>query len=408
MAADSLYVESKLYTHLHDTSVNVLNARVGSNALLTQAWQDVNQNANYRGADFLTEALGQMRADFARRNGVLLQVDPAQGNQPLNAADPQGGLDIVSPSNNPLRARFEEIQKLHRFHDNYAGQYALYLKNSKTLEVGEVTAHGPGSPNVYIEAVGADSDLKISGTVSTRSDNEKEGGIILIAGRQLDLEGRLETISTRRYQLVDIIGKGTTDNQDQFGPRRSVLNAAIFNGGQGIAPQNDFTSSQFVIRLNNQSSLNEDYRTHTYQRVVTHLGFANESGFMSYVGYADGNVQQFDVAGEAGIRDGSRDQLDLSNQSAIQAALSPNNAVVFTRSIAFNNAFLDSNQTLPTVAIVRRADDFYLFENASAADRADITDLTVEYQEVKEVRTLGAQGATSYLLIHCLQQFRIR
>ena len=297
-------------------------------------------------------------------------------------------------NNNPLRANYENITKLHRFEDTYAGQYALFIKNSQTLDVQLVMAGLSESPNIYIETEGASSDLQVSQGVETLSSNEREGGIVLIAGRKLDLVGELKTSNSLRTQLIDRIGDGTADNFDQFGPRRSVLNATIYNGGLGLQPKEDFTSTQFVIRFNTQAQLYEDFRTHIYQRVVANAGFAGESGFMAYVGYADGNVQQFDVAGEEGIRDGQRSQLNLGNQTAIQAALAPNDALVLSRSIAFTNAFLDSNQKLPTVAIMRRADDFFLFENASAANAEDITDLTVEYQAVNEVRALGGRGAT--------------
>ena len=391
--AGSLQLQAALHAHLHDTTVNSLVAMVGKNGLL-QDWQIVNDRANQRGDDFLLEALGQSRVDFARANGVLQQANVSRNENPFNAAAPQGNFDVDAAANNPQRTRYEAVERLHRFADTYAGQYALFIKNSKTLDVQLVMAGAGDNPNVYIETDGAQSDLKVSGTIATISDDATEGGIVLVAGKQLLLEGQLMTTSDLRTQLIDVIGTDTRDNFDQFGPRRSVLNATIFNGGQGIQPQEDFVSTQFVIRLNNQAKLYEDYRTHIYQRVVAHLGFENESGFMSYVGYADGNVQQFDVAGEVGVRDGLRSELNLNDQTSIQAATAPNEAVVFSRSIAFTNSFLDSNQTLPTVAIVRRADDFFLFENAAATNAEDIVDLTVEYQEVNEVRSLGGRGAT--------------
>jgi hypothetical protein len=323
-----------------------------------------------------------------------LEIDPSQADNPASGADPNGNLNILAPNNNPLRQTYEAIEQLHRFADTYAGQYALFIKNSQSLDVQLVTAGASTSPNVYIETDGLQSDLTVSGRIATASDTDREGGIVLVAGRELNLIGQLATINSLRDQLIDRIGDSSVDNNDQFGPRRSVLNATIYNGGEGIQPQNDFTSTEFVIRLNNQARLYEDFRTHIYQRVVTNVGFVNESGFMAYVGYADGNVQQFDVAGETGIRDGNRSQLDLGDQTSIQAALGNSDPVVFSRSIAFKTSFLDSNQTLPTVAIVRRADDFFLFENASAANSEDIVDLTVEYQEVREVTALGARGAT--------------
>ncbi len=389
----SLELWARTYAHLHDTTVESLTATVGANGLL-QSWQLVNSRVSQRGDDFLLDALGSDRINYVTRNGVLTQIDATQSENPPNAADPRGNFSVDATGNNPLRTRYDDVAKLHRFEDTYAGQYALFIKNSQSLVVKSVAAGSSANPNVYIETVGTTSDLKVTGEVLTASTNDREGGIVLIAGRTLDLVGDLKTSNTLRTQFIDEIGDATADNFDEFGPRRSVLNATIYNGGQGIQPQGDFTSTQFVIRFNTQSLLYEDYRTHIYQRVVAHGGFAGESGFMSYIGYADGNVQQFDVSGEIGIRDGNRSQLNLGDQNSIQAALGPKDAMVFSRSIAFTNAFLDSNQKLPTIAIIRRADDFFLFENASAFNAEDIVDLTVEYQAVNEARSLGGRGAT--------------
>ncbi len=386
------------YAHLHETTINTLQANVGSNGKL-QTWQIVNANASQRGDDFLFTALGQERVDFAMNNGVLQSVDTSIPTSPNGPNSPQTpkiddiNFNPTNASNNPSRSEFDAVAERYRFADTYNSLYALFIKNTQSLDVISVTAGQSDAPNVYIETDGKQSDLTVVGTIATDSKNANEGGIVLVAGQQLNLEGQLLAKSTIHYQVVDIIGRSTVNNEDQFGDRQSYLKATIYNGGEGILPREDYTSTQFVIRSNSQSALSEDYRTHVYQRVVMQFGYPGEAGFVAFVGYADGNVQQFDVNGEVGVREVDRSELDLNDQSSIPATFG-NNATVFTRAISFTNNFLDSNQNLPTVAVIRRSDDFFLFENASADNLQDIVDLTVEFQDVKDVRALGAQGAT--------------
>ena len=100
-----------------------------------------------------------------------------------SAADPDANLNILAASNNPLRQTLEAIEKLHRFADTYAGNYALFVKNSQSLDVELVTAGVSTSPNIYIETDGQQSDLTVSGLIATASDTIREGGIVLVAGR---------------------------------------------------------------------------------------------------------------------------------------------------------------------------------------------------------------------------------
>jgi hypothetical protein len=114
---------------------------------------------------------------------------------------------------------------------------------------------------------------------------------------------------------------------------------------------------------------------------------------VSFVGYADGEVQQFDVAGQEGARTKTLNELNPNDELAITATpQGSGGASAFTRAIAFESSFLDANQFLPTTAIVRRAADFFIFENATDANT--IEDLTVENFEIINVFTLGSRGAT--------------
>jgi hypothetical protein len=388
VVADSLTLSAQGHVHLHKSVVNSLVAQVGKNGTIDGAWQQTNAAANAAGDDFL-DALGDSRQNAAAQNGVMVEVDRSTSNSLVSA----------------IRESYDEVARQFRFEDTYQGQYALFLRNTKSLIVDEVVSGiGAGSvaPNVYIETLGGNSDLTVLGTIATLSSSSTEGGVILVAGGDLDLVGQLVTLSTlssseTRVQVIDRIGDGLTIGADGL-PVFEYLNGRAFDGGEGVPPgDNLLTSTQFVIRdqKENLSLLAEDFRTHVFQRVVMQFGFNGEAGFVSLVGYADGEIQQFDVAGETGVRSKTIDQLDPLDQSAIEATLAGSpQATAFTRATAFNNEFIDSNQMLPTTIVVRRAADFFLFEHAAEDDGIDLTDLTVESFEVENVFALGAQGAT--------------
>ncbi len=385
---DSLTIHSGQFTHLHHSEVNTLTATVGTNGLLDGIWQQPNRRANDRGDDFLDD-LGASRQSSADANGVITEIDRSTNNSRLSA----------------VRESYAEVARQFRFDDTYQRSYALFLQNMKSLDVTTVGAGNINlavAPNVYIETVGTTANLTVSEAVRTFSSTEQEGGIVLLAGAEFELAGLLSTqseisLGVSRTQVIQNVGNvSTTDALGQAAI--GYLNGRAFQGGEGVSPRDPFlTSTQFVIRDQSfgLSALAEDFRSHVFQRVVLQYGFSGESGFVTFIGYADGEVQQFDVAGESGARTKSFDQTDSSNQGSLPAVLNESGqATGFSRAISFDSSFLDASQMLPTSAIARRAADFFIFENVSAEVAADIRDLTVQSFAVENVSALGAQGAT--------------
>ncbi|MCA9159628.1 MAG: hypothetical protein KDA72_14935, partial [Planctomycetales bacterium] len=390
----SLTIQAGTYAHLHHVVVDTLTAHVGANGKLDGDWQQTNARANDKGDDFLDQ-LGADRQSYANSAGVMVEVDRSTSDTRLSA----------------IRESYSEIARQFRFEDTYERQYALFVQNTKSLEVLDVTAGANSAlstaraqPTIYIETLGAAADLNIAntGTIGTHSSTATEGGIVLVAGGKLQMNGALETESRLadgvfRTQRIERIGSLATTNamgQAAVG----YLNAHVFNGGDGLTPQDPLlTSTQFVIRdqVGGLSALAETYRTHVFQRVVAQYGFEGEAGFVTFVGYADGEIQQFDVLGESGSRTKTSDPTNSTNQFSLPAApQSAAQATAFSRATAFDPQFLNANQDLPTSAVARRAADFFLFENASAQTASDIHDMTVQSFPVTNVSALGAQGAT--------------
>lgn len=385
VTGDSLNVVASLYAHLR-TSVNTLVAEVGSNGLLDGNWQQVNTAASARGDDFL-EALGPARTSYAINRGVLV------------------GLDDSTPAG-IARASYSATSEQFRFADALAGFYSLFFQNAKSLDVQSVISGSTGlgaAPHVYIETLTAESALTVEDTIRTLSSSPREGAIVLLAGGDLRIEGQLESFSqlspsTTRVQFVHTLGRDIA--VDDFGNTKTAsLDARDFEGGEGITTGHPtLTSTEFVIvdQVANRSASAEDFRTHVFQRVVSQFGFSLEAGFVAYVGYADGEVQQFDAAGEIGVRTKSENALSQDNQFAIPAfPQQGSEAAVFTRAIPFSQSFLNTNAVLSTVLVVRRADDFFLFENTASGDASGIRDLTFETFQIDNVVSRGEAGGAT-------------
>ncbi len=357
--ADILRLRAGTFVHLHDTNVNQLFASVGNNGTL-QNFQVVNAVANARGDDFLA-SLPQTPEDLARFN----------------------------------------------FSNRYNSEYALYLVNAKQLIVSEVVANGTieldnmgqakqTAPNVYIETKNFGNSI-VDGMIATKSATVAEGGIILVAGGNLTVPGLLMTSSViqggTKEQLITEIGTSLATAPNSTSPINYV-NASAFDSGQGLTDRDPiFTTTEFVIRdqVNNLSALSEDYRTRVLQKVVLQFGVATERGFETFIRYADDKLQKFDTVGEIG-EVGTPPR--AINQNSFPATPSPTSATVFEREDAFDSRFLDATQTLNTTVLIRRADDFFLFSNASAASIDAINDLTFQTFAISVVSALGTGGAT--------------
>jgi hypothetical protein len=254
--------------------------------------------------------------------------------------------------------------------------YALFLVNQKDLIVNSVQAGLSENPNIYIES-DRGADLTINGIVRTSSNTVTEGGIVLVAGGEFNLNntGKLETSSnsSNPVQVVYRVPDPRFANVQDF-----------FDGGDGVPGK---FSTQEVLNAFGTApspSLITPIR-HYLQQVALNFGYTspagaidagvNENGFLTFIGYADGKARSFD------------------DQSK------PLDTKVFARVTLFNSTFLQENQNLPTNAIVRRADDFFIFENASSVNAsgdagvdnavADIRDLTFQYEAIDDVISGG-------------------
>jgi len=347
---DLLTIKAGKYSHLSNTFVNTLDAEVGSNGNLNNLssgidWQKVNSAAANRGDDLLANLKIGLRAAYTG-------LSDSQINQ------------LVSD----FKLQYET---------RYANQYSLFLVNQKALTVNSVSAGTSANPNVYIETDRA-SDLTINGIVTTKSNVAEEGGIVLVAGGLFALtsQGKLETtaVNANPTQVVYNVP----------GPR--FVNAQnFFDGGEGVPGK--FSTREVLNAFNSPPSFALETPTrHFFQQVALNFGYtspagaidtgSNENGFVVFVGYADGKANPFSVGNK------------------------PLDTQVFIRSSLFESRFLQDNQILPTNAIVRRANDFFIFENASKADGVEnsdaaspIRDLTFQYESIDNVVAGGNGGA---------------
>ena len=174
-------------------------------------------------------------------------------------------------------------------------------------------------------------------------------------------EGTLETIAAAvPNQVVNMIGLDIV-----------YVNGVFQDGGQGVPPNNStlIVLNDFGVGPNRIVPPNDPTSTSHYsQQVALNFGYTNEKGFVVFVGYADGKASEF-VVGDK-----------------------PTETLAYTRARnePFNSLFLQENQMLPTNAIVRRANDFFIFENGDTNDAAQIKDLTFQYQFIKDVVSQGS------------------
>ncbi|MFO1066460.1 MAG: hypothetical protein U0892_21590 [Pirellulales bacterium] len=381
---DYLEITAGTYAHLHDTTVNTLKATVTTNGGL-QAWQTTNSEAATAGTNFLPDAMSLDGSPYTeKRTDAANQVITNNTNDKSDAA-------IAALT----KESFTDIKNNFNYSLRYDGSgYALFVKNSGTLTVADVNATGANRPNVYIEtgaktaanpAGNPFAELIVSGTILTKSTtaDAKEGGIVLVAGGTFTLNGQLETISTLPggIERIQTIQKGND------------LKAEFYDGGKGIPGSAFLQTTKYVVPKPAVPVLLPN-DTAVYQKVLLQFGQKDEAGFVAYIGYADGVVQQFDVRGL--ILDKTHTTFDTTDiQSipeyrhlfALPDVLSDNGAIL-QRATAFNADFLHANQILPTVAVIRRADDFFIFQDAATA----VKDLTFAADKIEGVFSQGDVG----------------
>ncbi len=344
---NELSLTAGTYAHL-TTDVNLLKfAQVSSNEQVvpnSKAAQDYfNSTANAKGSEFL----GTLDKDIKS----ALNFDPAD--------------------NNTSAGHFQYMAR-------YGGNYALYMRNHGNLTVSTIkagTAGASDAPNVYIQTAdetnGYNLTVEGTGTISTVSKSATAGGIVLVAGAELSQNGLLTTQRevAPGVTVVDVTGKFDSSNP---------ITHTFYNAGQGPGK----TSTEYVYGTYNASNTyansgpdidgldpSNDY----YQRVLLKFGNAEEKGFIVVVSYADGKTlskyyTQEGLAGAAFDRD-----RNLTTRDNPYASL-------------FDNDFLANNPTLPTNALIRRADSMFLFSDNGAKD------LTFVAAPILNVKSQGTPG----------------
>jgi hypothetical protein len=356
--ADDLLLKSGSFAHLHDTTVNTLTARTLTNAVLS-SWQDLNLQASAQGDDFV-DALGT----------------------------------VSESTKNALRAQY-------RFAERYQDTgYSLYVVNSKSLTIDSVIAGSFASgqmqsdkPGIYVETKAG--DLLVKDTVASRSASSQAGGVVLVSGAKvlLDPSATLQSNYIRngvlQVQLINTID----------------LKARIFDALEKPNPAGGLFTTRIVSRnIFSESNLPEipvspGPTKRILQGVATHFGSANESGFDMYIGYADGKLEGFG-------RQGDIYQRSSGNDGPVSAKPQATGQVGYLeRSNPFDGDFLNSTQELLTDVVIRRSDDFFIFQkdmpvgfdnfnppNASASTSTGFYDLTVQTHRVPDVISEGSDS----------------
>ncbi len=342
---DLLTINSDEFAFVHNTFVNRLRANVGANGSLSAVLgQAVNGNASGTGIEFLN----------GLTDGQLQQINTISGDSLSSYQSGDRSFDFAS---------------------KYAGSYGLFIRNGKAINVESITAAGANAINVYVETFDTDANvandtLTVTGTVATNRVGGREGGIVLVAGSNLVLAptGVLEVVGWERMNILD-------------------LNTTFYDGGDGVGIER---STEFVL---NQLQKNlTDLTKHRLQQVALEFGNNAEVGFEIFLAYADGRSLQFNTLGEEGVKFVGPNLTpvgavpnDNPLVSSVVTGLDPN-VFVFQRDTEFDRRFLAENALLRTVAVIRRADDFFLFQNAN--DSNNIQDLTVETSLIENVKSI--------------------
>ncbi len=355
---DELTIRSFSHTHLHDTTVRMLSGVTGTNATL-EDWQQVNRSASEQGDDFLD---------------ALRTVDEAQR---------------------------ESLRSHYRFADRYeTNGYSLYLVNSKALIVGTLVAGvssssplGLDQPTIYVEA--SQGDLVVQHRVESLSRTSQAGGIVLVASGELGI-GAQGVIQTRSIE----------DGQSHLQVINNIdLRARVFDALEKPSPAGGLFTTRIVAQNNLAESALPEVPTQAgptkrqLQGVATHFGSVDEAGFNLFIGYADGNLEQFSDEGDVYQRDAlDRTPVEARPQSVGSVGY-------LERSTPFTVEFLNSVQELPTDVIVRRSDDFFLFQgevpdglntfnppNPPAGTSTGFYDLTVQSHRVPDVISEGSDS----------------
>jgi hypothetical protein len=356
--ADLLVLKSGTFAHLHDASVQRLSSMTGSNAVLA-AWQKVNLQASQQGDDFV-DALGTV-------------------SQSLKDS---------------LQANFRYAE---RFQD--VG-YSLYLVNSKELIAQTVVAgnlHTASSlsdrPGIYLET--REGDLKVQKAIVSNSKTDQAGAVVIVSGSRVLLDSGATLQSN--YVQSGSLELQRISNVD--------LKARVFDALEKPNPAGGLFTTRVVSRDNTSDSHLPEIPTisgptkRQLQGVATHYGSADESGFDMFIGYADGKLESFAREGAIYLRDGA-------NQSPVEAKPQALGRVGYLeRSTPFDAEVLNSKQELPTDVVIRRSEDFFIFQkqqpvgfenfnppNNPSSTSTGFYDLTVQSHRVPDVISEGSDS----------------
>jgi hypothetical protein len=315
----ALHIDAGTFAHLGKISVDRLLATVGGNGNLNSSGLfSLNSLADLQGQQYLNSLQNDLPLNVSLSEQLLSGETLAQ-----------------------LRARASFIQ-------SFGNQYGLFVQNDRQLTIDGVAATGDGI-NTLIETPQGDN-LVIAGDILQQYTQSNPGGIVLIAGAQLQF-GTGATL-----EIVDVSLDATT--------RRIVaqptFNAGAFDGGQG--PEG-YKSTRDV--LYSSDAFADSGTQNVHQRVSTQFGNAGESGFQAIVRYVDGSSQLFDTAQEI-----FASTLGVSSGAIGSHTQQDGQAAVFQRLVPFDDSVLASFQTLPTNALFRRSSEFFLFEQGGQVDVA--------------------------------------
>lgn len=126
---------------------------------------------------------------------------------------------------------------------------------------------------------------------------------------------------------------------------------------------------------------------HVNMQVASQFGIAGEKGFENFIGYADklfgiSQAANGSLSGNTPIQL-SKDNLVYANNAVLPAALINNlQTALLVRQNPFSSDFIrgDAEGTFENYVVVRRANDFFLFQEAAGAD--SIQDLTNVTQQI--------------------------
>jgi len=350
ISADRAFITAGTSAHLGFTNILKLNVSVGSNEELSSSSLFV-KNA-------IADATGQL---YLNAIGTNLPAGVLPASQTLSGET------------------LEELRARASYEDSFGNRYGLYIRNNTSLTIESAYNQGDGIHS-YVETI-AGKDIIIAGRFVQKFTAQDAGGIVLIAGDQIEFtpSGRL---------IIESINADPSTNRTVSQP---LLTANAFDGNTGPL---GFESTRDVLYASD--AISDTATQNVLQRTSTQFGVAGESGFQTLVQYADGNSQLFGNRQDlyASLLNGS---IASSGTGVLLAHSSASgDAAVFERNVPFSNTFLGTYQTLPTTAIFRRSEEFFMFSNGGRTDSAiSKVDLTQVVDEVGEVFAPGRKVSFS-------------